>query len=188
MTVTHFPDPKTDVLLVVDFQNDFVTGSLAVPEAEGLVPVVNRYIKTFGKVVLSRDVHKEGHPSFQEQGGPWPDHCVSGTYGLEIHSDISFPDGVGVSFVDKGWDEEAYSAFDGTGLCDSLKAMGAKRLFICGLATDYCVKATTLDALKEFNGDIFLLTDAIAAVNIDPDDGKKAIEEMEAAGAVSITF
>lgn len=189
-------DRKTDVLLVVDFQNDFITGSLAVTGAEDLIPAINKYIEKFKKVVVSRDRHKKGHPSFTDQGGIWPDHCVDGTYGMEIHSGIKFPDtdisafkGTNlVTLIDKGWDKEAYSAFEGTNLADMLKVMGTKRLFICGLATDYCVKATALDAAEKFTGEVFLLADAVKAVNIHLTDGTKAITEMANKGIKVITF
>lgn len=181
-------DRKTDVLIVVDFQNDFITGSLAVPGAESLVPVINKYIEKFRKVVVSRDRHKKGHPSFTDQGGIWPDHCVGGTHGVEIHSDIKFPDTTFVASVDKGWNEEVYSAFKGTNLADMLKAMAAKRLFVCGLATDYCVKATALDAAEKFTGEVFLLADAVKAVNIHLADGTKAITEMANKGIKLVTL
>jgi nicotinamidase/pyrazinamidase len=188
-------DRKTDVLLVVDFQNDFITGSLAVTGAENLIPAINKYIGKFRKVVFSRDRHKEGHPSFTNQGGVWPDHCVDGTYGMEIHSDIKFPEDTSafkgtklVALIDKGWDEEAYSAFEGTNLADMLKAMGAKRLFVCGLATDYCVKATAIDAAEKFTGEIFLLADAVKAVNLHLVDGTKAMTEMANNGIKIITL
>jgi len=206
-------DFRTDVLLIVDFQNDFVTGSLAVPEAEDLIPIINKYIKIFEKVVLSRDKHKRNHPSFASQGGPWPDHCVDDTFGARVHSDVlkamgakrlficglatsafeetdmallSFIRGI-TPVINKGYDEEALSAFEETDMAFVLKAMGAKRLFICGLATDYCVKATVLDAIKEFDGEVFLLADAIKAVNINENDGIKAIKEMVDEGAILIT-
>jgi len=179
---------KTDVLLIVDFQNDFINGSLAVAGAEDLVPAINRYMRIFRKVVVSRDHHKPEHPSFVDQGGPWPAHCVGGTFGMEIHSGIEYIEGIQVASVDKGWDEEAYSPFDGTNLSKMLRDMGAKRLFVCGLATDYCVKAAVLDAIEEFKGEVYLLTDAIAAVNINPDDGDKAIEEVVKAGAELTAF
>jgi len=178
-------DRETDALLIVDFQNDFVTGSLAVDGAEELVPVINKYVEKFKNIILSRDRHKPGHPSFVAQGGPWPDHCVDGTAGMSIHSGIVYPDGVQVALVDKGWDEEAYSPFEKTNLSDMLKDIGARRLFICGLATDYCVKATALDARKGFNGPVYLLTDAIAAVNINPGDGNNALKEMTDKGVIA---
>ena len=178
-------DPKADVLLVVDFQNDFITGSLAVAGAEELVPVINQYIGMFDNVVASRDRHRENHPSFIDQGGPWPDHCVDGTFGMEIHTGLKFLDSAPLTIVDKGRYEEAYSAFTHTRLVHLLKDMKIKRLFICGLATDYCVKATALDARKEFNGLVYLLTDAIAAVNINPDDGSNALKEMTAKGVIT---
>jgi len=175
-------DIGTDVLLIVDFQNDFITGSLPVPGAEDLIPTINKYMKMFGKIVASRDKHKKDHPSFVTYGGPWPEHCVEDTFGAEIHTGLQIPKNVIVPIIDKGYDEEALSAFERTDLAFLLSSMWTKRLFICGLATDYCVKATALDAVKKFSGEIFLLTDAIGAVNINPDDGEKAIKEMKAKG------
>lgn len=172
-------DRETDVLLIVDFQNDFITGSLAVAGAESLIPVINSYIKKFKNIVFSRDRHKLDHPSFIGQGGPWPDHCVDNTFGMEIHSGISITgQALDKLCVDKGRDKEAYSALDGTDLADRFKVAGFRRLFICGLATDYCVKATVLNAVDKFDGKVFLLVDAIKAVNIKPDDGKEAMKEM----------
>lgn len=178
-------DLISDVLLIVDFQNDFVTGSLAVPEAEDLIPIINRYIKIFRKVVLSKDKHKINHPSFAAQGGLWPDHCVDSTFGAEIHSELSFIEDI-TPTINKGYDEEALSAFERTDMAFLLKSMQAKRLFVCGLATDYCVKATVLDALRLFDGEVYVLHDAIRAVNIKEDDGIRAIEEMGHAGAIFI--
>ena len=181
-------DKETDVLLVVDFQNDFITGSLAVSGAEDLIPAINKYIGMFDNVVVSRDRHKKGHPSFIDQGGPWPDHCVDGTFGMEIHTGLKFLDSAPLTIVDKGRYEEAYSAFTNTRLVHLLKGMKIKRLFICGLATDYCVKATALDAAEKFTGEVFLLGDAIKSVNINPDDGIKAMTEMANKGIKIITF
>ena len=179
-----------DVLLVVDYQNDFISGSMAVSGAEDLLPVINKCLDIFNTSIFSRDRHKADHPSFEDQGGPWPDHCVDSTYGMELHAGLVFPNSTSVALVDKGWDEEAYSAFNSSvrpSIPVMLGLMKAERLFICGLATDYCVKATVLDAVEKFNGEVFLLTDAIAAVNINPDDGDKAIKEMENAGVTLIT-
>jgi nicotinamidase/pyrazinamidase len=179
---------KTDVLLIVDFQNDFITGSLAVPGAEELVPLINECIKIFRTVILSRDRHKKDHPSFRAKGGPWPDHCVENTYGAEIHPGISWPLNVEVATIFKGMNQEAYSAFERTTLDIILKIIDTKRLFICGLATDYCVKATTLDAIEKTDTEVFLLTDVIKAVNINPDDGEQAIKKMADAGVKLITL
>jgi nicotinamidase/pyrazinamidase len=181
-------DRKTDVLILVDFQNDFVTGSLAVDGAEELILIINKYLERFRKAIVSRDRHKKDHPSFTKYGGPWPDHCVDNTYGVETHSGIIFPDNLSIASVDKGWHEEVYSAFGGTSLDTMLKTMKAKRLFICGLAADYCVKATVLDAIEKTKARVFLLTDAIKAVNVNENDGIEALKEMEEAGAILVTL
>ena len=187
----------TDALLVVDVQDDFVTGSLAVPGAEEIILIIVKLESKFGTIIYSRDAHISKHPSFQAQGGPWPEHCVIGTHGYRLHSSLMYGDAVPV-IVDKGLEEEAYSAFSGTIVIqrsdepadyieDLLDMRDIKRLFICGLATDYCVKATVLDALKLFDGEVYVLLDAIKAVNIDEGDSFRAIEEMNNAGALFIT-
>lgn len=186
----------TDALLVVDVQGDFVTGSMAVPGAEEIIPIIVKLEQKFGTIIYSRDAHIPRHPSFKAQGGPWPDHCVIGTYGYRLHSSLMYIDSIPI-IVDKGLEEEAYSAFSGTIVVqrsdepadyieDLLGTRNIKRLFICGLATDYCVKATVLDALKLFNGEVFVLLDAVRAVNIDENDGRKAIHEMKNAGAILV--
>lgn len=197
----------TDLLLVVDVQNSFITGNLAVPDAKNIIPIINKYMKKFEYVIFSRDVHPINHCSFVAQGGPWPTHCVTGTNGVELHSDLNMPEDLFI--VDKGAlvDEEAFSVFKATRLVRSTPSYGGividkldlshylrlleiKRLFVCGLATDYCVKATVLDATKnkKFDGPVFLLVDATKAAEITPGDEDKAIYEMIKAGAISITF
>jgi len=182
----------TDALLVVDVQNSFITGSLAVPSAGEIIPMINKIIPKFGTVIYSRDAHKKDHPSFQAQGGPWPEHCVIGSSGYKLHKDLTISNNRPI-FVNKGKYQESYSAFSGTIVhgdwnTESIENYfkfynNAKRLFICGLATDYCVKATVLDALKLFDGDVFVLLDAVRAVN---DDNNEAIKEMAVAGAIII--
>jgi nicotinamidase-related amidase len=175
---------KTDAILVVDLQNDFITGSLAVPGAEDILPALRKWIDRFDLIFLSRDMHPPDHSSFIEQEGPWPPHCIAGNSGSDLHVVL---DGIKASVVDKGTevDKDAYSAFEGTGpsLADRLKLFGIKRLFVCGLATDYCVKATVLDALEQFDGEVYILLDAIAAVDVKDGDGQAAIDEMVAKGA-----
>lgn len=198
---------ETDMLLIVDPQNDFFTGSLAVSNSEEIVPVINNYIDHFEIITISRDKHVAQHPSFAAQGGPWPDHCVDGTWGYEFHEGLRIPllfDKTAF-IVNKGLYAEAYSAFEGVvsastigkeltsiSLGKLLKELSIRRLFICGLATDYCVKASTLDALKtfrflsesnQFDGEVFLLIDAIRSVDVNPGDGDKALNEMLDAGA-----
>ena len=173
---------KTDAILVVDLQNDFITGSLAVPGAEDILPAVKKWVDRFDFRLASVDWHPADHSSFEEQGGPWPPHCVEDTEGAYIHSIL---DGIGFIKVSKGMDKdrEQYSAFDGTKVADLLPKLKIKRLFICGLATDYCVKATVMDALEQFDGEVYILLDAIAAVDVNEGDGVAAIAEMILAGA-----
>lgn len=175
---------KGDVLLIVDVQNDFISGSLAIPKAERIIPVINKYIDKFENKIFSADDHLVNHSSFVEQGGPWPSHCVSGSIGAELHPDLNFNSTTDI-IVYKGGNKnkDAYSAFETRSLLQYLYGFKAKRLFICGLATDYCVKATVLDALNLFEGEVFVLIDAIKAVNVNLDDGKTAMQEMFDKGA-----
>ena len=187
---------NTDLLLIVDMQDDFITGSLAVTGAAEIVPIINQYIKKFSWKVLSKDMHPEGHCSFVEQGGPWPIHCPADGEGSKLHADLDIDERAVTHkssvTVHKGTepDKDAYSAFDGTHLIDIMESWGITRVFICGLATDYCVKATVLDALN-LDFLVYLLADAIRAVNIKPGDGIAARHEMFAAkpvGAIPITL
>ena len=178
-----------DALIVVDVQNDFITGSLAVAGAAAIVPLLDRCIAAFTRlrlpVVVTRDWHPADHCSFREQGGPWPAHCVAGTAGAAFAPGLTVP--ADAMIVSKATEprRENYSDFAGTGLGDRLRALGVQRVFIGGLATDYCVLNTVRDALQEGFA-AFLLADAIRAVNVNPDDGAKAITAMAAAGAVVI--
>ncbi|MBI5149150.1 MAG: bifunctional nicotinamidase/pyrazinamidase [Candidatus Omnitrophica bacterium] len=183
-------------LLIVDVQNDFCPGgALAVAQGDRVVPVLNRYIEIFVKdknpVIASRDWHPRRTKHFKDFGGPWPVHCVANTPGAAFHPQLKFPPQAIV--VSKGMDpdKDSYSAFQavdekGRTLLEILKQSDVQELFVGGLATDYCVKASVLDALKDFK--VKLLTDAVKGVNIHPDDSKRAIEAMVAAGAVEITF
>jgi nicotinamidase/pyrazinamidase len=181
-----------DALVAVDVQNDFFSGgSLTVPNAEEILPVMNRYIEIFQSKGLSvyatRDWHPEGHCSFTALGGPWPVHCVAGSKGAQFHPNLHFPDSTVVISTATEPDKEAYSGFEGTDMNERLKAEGIRRLLIGGLATDYCVFNTVKDALK-YGYEVFLLTDAIRAVNVSPEDGQNAIDEMTRMGAVPIVF
>jgi len=179
-----------DALIIVDVQNDFLPGgALAVPAGDRVVPVLNRCIALFTShglpVFATRDWHPPDHCSFQPQGGPWPPHCVAGTKGAEFANGLNLPDETTVVSKADTQDQDAYSGFEGTGLHDHLRSLGIKRLFIGGLATDYCVLNTVMDALK-LGYQVLLLTDAVRAVNINPGDGERAIAEMQAAGAMLI--
>jgi nicotinamidase/pyrazinamidase len=178
---------KGDALISVDMQNDFLAGgSLAVPHGNEMIPVMNRYINAFEEkglpVFATRDWHPANHCSFKAQGGPWPPHCIQGTKGAEFPPDLDLPeDAVIISSATRP-EKEAYSGFEGTDLHERLQKIGVRRLFIGGIATDYCVLNTVKDALS-LGYEVYLLEDAIRAVNVKPDDGEKAKEEMFGSGA-----
>ena len=178
-------------LLVVDFQNDFITGSLAVKGAENLVKIVDGYVKHFvdmkRHIVFSRDYHPQSHSSFVDQGGPWPPHCVEYTTGAEIHSGVFVPGYAKILNKGQSVEEDEYSIFANPEMIAYLKRNKVVNLYICGLATDYCVNATVLDALEQFKGNVFVLTDAIAAVDVNKGDGRKALKEMVDRGAKLIS-
>ncbi|HXI25905.1 MAG TPA: bifunctional nicotinamidase/pyrazinamidase [Pyrinomonadaceae bacterium] len=180
-------DDNQKALIVVDVQNDFCPGgSLAVANGEQVVAPLNKLIKEFldrgEPVYKTRDWHPAQTKHFQIYGGIWPVHCVQGTRGAEFHPDLSTDPRV--TIISKGVDEKAdgYSGFDGTNLAELLREEGVGEVWIGGLATDYCVKHTVLDALKE-GFEVKALADAMRAVNLKADDGAKAIDEMKAAGA-----
>jgi nicotinamidase/pyrazinamidase len=188
----HVDLKPDDALVAVDVQNDFFSqGSLTVPGAEKILPVMNRYIDIFKTkglpVYVTRDWHPVGHCSFKAQEGPWPDHCVAGSKGAQFHPDLHFPDSTVVISKATELDKESYSGFEGTDMDERLRSAGIRRLLIGGLATDYCVLNTVKDALR-YGYDVLLLTDAIRAVNVNPEDGQNAIDEMTRMGAVPIVF
>lgn len=184
-----------DALIIVDVQNDFCPGgSLAVAGGDEVVPVLNRAIGKLAAsgspVFATRDWHPEKTSHFKIYGGVWPVHCVQGTAGAEFHPDLKL--GTDVVVVSKGIspDEDGYSGFQatdaaGTSLAELLRRRGIERIFVGGLATDYCVKHTVLDGLME-GFKVMLLADAIRAVDLNPRDGAIAINEMVRAGAVKI--
>ncbi len=180
-------------LIVVDVQNDFCPdGALGISRGDEVVPVLNRYIEKFARagrpVIATRDWHPEKTSHFQSGGGPWPAHCVQRTRGAEFHADLKLADGTIVVSKGTAPDEDSYSAFHGrdaagTPLASLLTAAGVKTLYIGGLATDYCVKFTALDALRGGFGAV-VLCDAIRGVDLKPGDSARALDEMRAAGAV----
>jgi len=176
-----------DALIVVDVQNDFLPGgSLAVPDGDAVVPVLNRYAAAFAAsrlpVYATRDWHPSNHCSFKAQGGPWPPHCAANTNGAAFAPGLKLPAQTTVISKATMADKDAYSGFEGTDLDARLRAQGVKRVFVGGLATDYCVLNTVRDARK-LGYDVMLLTDAIRAVNVKPDDGRNAEGEMCRLGA-----
>jgi nicotinamidase/pyrazinamidase len=180
-----------DALIIVDVQNDFLPGgALAVADGDAVLPVLNSYIAAFQKhelpIYATRDWHTPDHCSFQAQGGTWPPHCVAGTLGADFAPQLKLPEADQFVIISKATqpDKDAYSGFDGTDLAEWLQKENVRRLFIGGLATDYCVLNTVRDALKQ-GFDVILLEDAMRPVNRQPDDGAKAIQEMRQHGAVS---
>jgi nicotinamidase/pyrazinamidase len=185
-------------LVIVDVQNDFADprGSLAVRGAVDVIPVINGEAalarNSRALVVLTQDWHPPRTPHFIRDGGPWPPHCVFDTWGAELHPALDVPQGTAI--VRKGSNgEDGYSAFTmrdpGSGkdvptmLEPLLQAAGVEEVVVVGFATDYCVKTTTLDAIR-LGFQATVLTDAIAAVNVTEGDGERALAELEAAGAV----
>lgn len=176
-----------DALIVVDVQRDFLPGgSLAVPDGDAVVPVLNEYLRRFSSAglltIATRDWHPADHCSFVAQGGTWPAHCVQDSPGAQFADALRLPDdGLLISKATTS-KADAYSGFDGTDLASRLRDAKVKRVFVGGLATDYCVLATVRDAiLAGFK--VFVLRDAVRAVNVEPGDGKKALDEMGALGA-----
>lgn len=181
-----------DALVIVDVQNDFCPGgSLEVAEGDHVVPICNEYMRRAHAagmpIFATRDWHPANTRHFNTNGGPWPPHCVQNTPGAQFHPDLRLPEGTTVVSKGQGVEDEGYSmidaqAPDGRLLADVLRSMGVTRVHVGGLATDYCVRATVLDAL-EAGLEARVLTDAVRAVDVQPGDGRRALEEMRAAGA-----
>jgi len=183
---------KNSAFLIIDVQKDFCPGgALAAPRGEEVVPVLNRYIRYFQErnvpILATRDWHPAKTSHFKEYGGQWPVHCVQNTPGAQFHPELQLPEKAIVFSKGMNEDSEGYSAFEGLDsaeqrLQDFLKEISVKILYIGGLATDYCVRASVLDALK--NGfEVFLLLDAVRGVDVNPGDADKALKEMFKAGA-----
>jgi nicotinamidase/pyrazinamidase len=177
-----------DALLIVDVQNDFCPGgALAVKDGDGVVPVLNQWIEEAHSnhipVYASRDWHPSGHISFQERGGPWPPHCVQGTNGAAFHPDLRLPSNARVISKADNPDVDSYSAFGGTDLAVQLRNAGIRLLWIGGLTQDYCVRFTALDAIRE-GFEVHVIVNGTRAVNVNPGDGGRALEEIRRAGAV----
>jgi len=184
---------KGSALLIEDVQNDFCSGgALAVSGGDEVVPVLNRYIDRFKEkrlpVFASRDWHPEGSSHFSAYGGIWPVHCVQESEGARFHPELDLP--ADVVILSKGMDpaEDGYSSFeaiseDGKSFSEFLKERGVTHLFVGGLATDYCVKNTVLEALR-MGFSVTLLIDAVRGVDLRPGDSEAAIREMVLAGAI----
>ena len=185
------PIDEHSVLVVVDVQNDFCPrGAVPVPQGDKVVPMLNEYVKKFrnagAAIIFTRDWHPHDHSSFKSQGGPWPPHCVQGSKGAEFHEALVLPPGAEVvSKADKR--DEAYSFFQGTDLAREFHQRSLTKMFVGGLATDYCVKETVLDGLK--NGfEVYHLDDASRGVNVQPNDAALALAEMVKRGAKRVTL
>lgn len=179
-----------DALLIVDVQSDFLPGgSLGVPQGDAVIPPLNRGIAAFVSaglpVYATRDWHPPDHVSFREAGGPWPPHCVQHTHGAEFARELNLPGDTTVISKAELADHDAYSGFDGTALHEMLQRAGVRRLFIGGLATDYCVLNTVIDALR-LGYEVMLLRDAVRAVNVHAQDGARAERRMYTEGAQAI--
>ena len=181
------PKPH-DALVVVDPQIDFFPGgALPVADGDAILPTVNRALRVFSDaglpIFVTRDWHPADHCSFTAQGGPWPEHCVKGTAGAELHADLELPPIFSVVQKATTSDREAYSDFEGTGLDEVLRTQKIERVVVCGLALEYCVRAACLDAIKA-GLDAVLLSDGTRAVEVQPGDGERTLAELRAAGVV----
>jgi len=184
-------------LLIVDVQNDFCPqGALGIPAGDRIVPVINKYIKIFSKnkwlILATRDWHPPRTKHFKDFGGEWPVHCIQNTPGAAFYPKLKIPKGAILLY--KGMDpaKDSYSAFQaedarGMNLSGLLKLFGIKEIYIAGLATDYCVRFSVRDAIKE-GLKVRLLADAIQGVNLKPGDSEKAIKEMLKIGAKKLTL
>src|SRR3954452_17267509 len=173
-----------EALLIIDFQNDFTTGgALAVPEGETIADRINELAASgrYDLVIATREWHPADHGSFVARGGPWPVHCVADSPGAQLHPALN--QAAIHKIIDTGThpESEGYSAFEETGLAELLHDRGITRVTVVGLATDYCVKHTALDALRE-GFEVEIDTEAMLGVNVEPGDDERAIEEMLAAG------
>lgn len=188
---------ENSALIVVDMQNDFCSnGALPVKDGDSVVPVLNRYIELFkaaGQVVFAtRDWHPAKTKHFAKYGGKWPVHCVQGTKGAEFHKDLALPkDAIIITTGDRP-DDDGYSGIQGRDssgrlLSQALKESGVDHIYVGGLATDYCVKETVLDGLRE-GFKVAVLGDAIKGVDVKKGDSERAMEEMTEKGADVITL
>lgn len=187
----------TQGLLIIDVQNDFCPGgALAVPEGDKIIAILNRYIKVFSEnklpIFASRDWHPPKTTHFKESGGKWPAHCVQDTAGARFHPILKLPENAMILSKGMDPDKDSYSAFQAVDSKQNdfltlLKSFEVKELLVGGLATDYCVKWSVLDALN-FGFRVYLLMDGIKGVNLNPRDAEVSIEEMINLGAKKITF
>jgi|SRR3984885_8222663 nicotinamidase/pyrazinamidase len=184
--------PNASALVLVDLQNDFCPGgALAVPQGDAVIPIVNRLASLFGFVAATQDWHPPNHISFKKQGGDWPPHCIQGTFGAQLHPGLETSN---IDMVAKKAFSPERDVFEGLEAVDTyavkldaaLRQREISTVYVAGLATDYCVRSTVLDALDK-GYQVYAIVDAMRAVDVRPDDGARAVEEMEAHGAHLVT-
>lgn len=186
------PDFQDKALVLVDIQYDFCPGgALAVAEGDQIVEVVNLLIPSFNLVISTQDWHPANHVSFKEQGGPWPPHCVQGSWGAQLHPRLNIETIAHYFRKASSPEKDDYSEFEGTDeqgrrLDGVLKGYGVRKLYVAGLATDYCVLETVLDGIR-YGYEVYPVIDAMRAVNVRPDDGAKALALMSHRGARLVT-
>jgi nicotinamidase/pyrazinamidase len=172
-------------LIIVDFQNDFTPGgALPVPDGDAIAGKLNTLAASgdYDLVVATRDWHPADHASFVDQGGPWPPHCVQGTHGAELNAALNR---AGIdAIVDAGYrrDLEGYSGFEETDLAELLREWGIDEVTVVGLATDYCVKETAADALRQ-GMRVEIDRAGVRGIDVEPGDSERALDELGAAGA-----
>ncbi len=172
-----------DALLIIDFQNDFTPGgALAVSGGDEIGEPVRRLAERLDVNVATRDWHPPDHASFETEGGPWPVHCVRETHGAALHPAMEGIDLDAIVDVGREREDEGYSGFENSDLARILRDADVDRVYVVGLATDYCVRASAIDACRE-GFETIVVEDAIRAVNVNEDDGAHAIEDMKQAGA-----
>jgi nicotinamidase/pyrazinamidase len=170
-------------LLIIDFQNDFTAGgALEVPDGDAIAEPVTRLAKALDVVVATRDWHPPDHASFDTEGGPWPVHCVRDTHGARFHPAM---EGIGLEAVvdvGRGREDEGYSGFEKSELAQILRDRKVDQVFVCGLATDYCVRASAIDACRE-GFDVTVVEDAVRGVEVSEGDSERAFGDTREAGA-----
>lgn len=186
------PQFEKSALILVDIQNDFCPGgALAVNDGDRVVAIVNKLIPKFSIVISTQDWHPANHVSFAAQGGPWPPHCVQGTPGAALHADLKTDTIAHYFRKASSPDKDDYSEFagkdeNGRSLDEVLRIHCVTSIYVVGLATDYCVLETVLDGLK-YGYEVYAVTDAMRAVNVNPDDEEKALYKMASSGAHLVT-
>jgi len=173
-----------EALLIVDFQNDFCPGgALPVPDGDAISPRVDELLDSgrFDLVVATRDWHPPDHASFEAQGGPWPPHCVQGTPGAELHPSIDRSRVDAIVDVGSGQSDEGYSGFEKSDLAQILRSNDIDAVTVVGLATDYCVRATALDALREGFA-VTVDSEGVRGIDVEAGDSERALAEVRAAG------